>query len=248
MTRPENQFLQEHEKLSRRFFSRLGLSMAGLCMIRTGESVAGPQTARPVDPKKAGAIADPYFTPHGAFQDVSRGNPVPHKLPPEKLREVGLTKETWRLEVVSDPENLARLLNERSIAKGNAIDFAELLKIAEKHAVRFAKVMTCLNMGCPLGMGLWEGVPLREIVWMTRPRENIRRVFYHGFHNNDPKQLFQSSLPIGRVLEDPQGIPPVILCYKLNGEWLDVVRGGPVRMVVPEGYGFKSSNGLIKSY
>lgn len=246
MTRPENQFLQEHEKLSRRYFSRLGLSMAGLCMIRTGESVAGPQTARPVDPKKAGAIADPYFTPHGAFQDVSRGNPVPHKLPPEKLREVGLTKETWRLEVVSDPENPARLLNERSIAKGNAIDFAELLKIAEKHAVRFAKVMTCLNMGCPLGMGLWEGVPLREIVWMTRPRENLRRVYYHGFHNNDPKQLFQSSLPIGRVLEDPQGIPPVILCYKLNGEWLDVVRGGPVRMVVPEGYGFKSIKWLNK--
>ncbi|HAT18534.1 MAG TPA: hypothetical protein DCS85_00105, partial [Verrucomicrobiales bacterium] len=48
------------------------------------------------------------------------------------------------------------------------------------------------------------------------------------------------SLPIGRVLEDPPGDHPVILCYKLNGEWLSGERGGPVRMIVPDAYGFKS--------
>ena len=52
--------------------------------------------------------------------------------------------------------------------------------------------------------------------------------------------MFRSSLPIGRVLEDYYDLPPVILCYKLNGQWLSSERGGPVRMVVPEGYGFKS--------
>jgi hypothetical protein len=52
--------------------------------------------------------------------------------------------------------------------------------------------------------------------------------------------MFRSSLPIGRVLEDPFDLPPVILCYRLNGEWLDAERGGPVRIVVPEAYGFKS--------
>ena len=114
------------------------------------------------------------------------------------------------------------------------------MKLAEKHAVRFAKVMTCLNIGCPLGMGVWEGVPLREVVWLTQPKENLRRVFYYGYHNDDPKQLFQSSLPVGRVLEDPFDLPPIILCYKLNGQWLEPKRGGPVRVVVPEGYGFKS--------
>jgi DMSO/TMAO reductase YedYZ molybdopterin-dependent catalytic subunit len=35
-------------------------------------------------------------------------------------------------------------------------------------------------------------------------------------------------------------LPPVILCYKLNGQWLDSRRGGPVRIIVPEAYGFKS--------
>ncbi len=54
------------------------------------------------------------------------------------------------------------------------------------------------------------------------------------------QQMFRSSLPVGRVLEDPFDLPPVILCYKLNGQWLNSERGGPVRMVVPEAYGFKS--------
>jgi hypothetical protein len=100
--------------------------------------------------------------------------------------------------------------------------------------------MTCLNIGCPLGMGIWEGVPLREAVWLAEPSENLRRVFYYGYHNDDPQQMFRSSQPVGRVLEDLYDLPPVILCYKLNGQWLTPERGGPVRVVVPEGYGFKS--------
>ena len=89
-------------------------------------------------------------------------------------------------------------------------------------------------------MGIWEGVPLRKILWMTQPVKDLRRVFYHGYHNDEPTQLFRSSLSVNRILEDPFDIPPVIVCYKLNGNWLTSERGGPVRMVVPEAYGFKS--------
>jgi DMSO/TMAO reductase YedYZ molybdopterin-dependent catalytic subunit len=52
--------------------------------------------------------------------------------------------------------------------------------------------------------------------------------------------MFRSSLPISRVLEDPPGQPPVIVCHKLNGQLLTPERGAPVRIVVPEAYGFKS--------
>jgi hypothetical protein len=114
------------------------------------------------------------------------------------------------------------------------------MKLAGQHAVRYLKVMTCNNIGEPLGMGLWEGVPLRDVLWLTRPKENIRHVYYYGYHNDDPKQMFQSWLPASRVFEDPPGHLPVLLCYKLNGEWLTPKRGGPVRMLVPETYGFKS--------
>lgn len=51
---------------------------------------------------KGGVRPDPYFTPAEDFRDVSRGKPLPHSLPEEKQREVGLTRETWQLEVLAD--------------------------------------------------------------------------------------------------------------------------------------------------
>jgi len=95
-------------------------------------------------------------------------------------------------------------------------------------------------MKTPCGMGMWEGVPLRDVIWLTKPKKNIRRVFYYGFHNNDPEQIFRGSLPVGRVLEDPPGEHPVLLAYKMNEEWLSLKRGGPVRVLVPGEYGNKS--------
>jgi DMSO/TMAO reductase YedYZ molybdopterin-dependent catalytic subunit len=230
-------FIAEHDRLTRRYFLRLGAAgavAAGLWpALSRGESRA---------PELDEAIAklEPFFTPLDQFRDVSRGKPLPHALSDEKKREVGLTRDTWKLEVISDPDIPAKLGKELTKANGAALDFAALIQMGEKSAVRFSKVMTCLNIGCPLGMGLWEGIPLRDVIWMTKPRENIRRVFYYGYHNDDPQQMFLSSLPLGRVLEDPFDLPPVILCYKLNGQWLDSQRGGPVRIVVPEAYGFKS--------
>jgi DMSO/TMAO reductase YedYZ molybdopterin-dependent catalytic subunit len=229
-----SRFLSEHAELTRRFFLRCGV--AGAAAAGGFARAAG----RPPELDRAIAKLESYFTAPDEFQDVSRGKPLPHSLPVEKKQEVGLTRETWKLEVVSDPENPSTLGQPLTTKDGTALDFAGLLRLGEKHAVRFAKIMTCLNIGCPLGTGIWEGVPLRNVLWLTKPRENLRRVFYFGYHNDDPKQMFRSSLPVGRVLEDSDDLPPVILCYKLNGEWLSPVRGGPVRVIVPEGYGFKS--------
>src|SRR5262245_24442180 len=231
------QFLITHQQLTRRYL--LGLGTAGAAALASCPGI-GRADAGKEELDKAIAELESFFTPQASFRDVSRGKPLPHSLSEDKKHEVGLTRETWKLEVISDPDNPAKLGREFKKDENTALDFAGLLQLGEKHAVRFAKVMTCLNIGCPLGMGIWEGVPLREVLWLTKPRENIRRVFYYGYHNDDPQQLFQSSLPIGRVLEDPYDLPPVIVCYKLNGQWLDSRRGGPVRVVVPEHYGFKS--------
>jgi len=235
MTRPRDRFLMEHVELTRRFF--LGLGVAGVAAWRASLLSAAQREDRL---QTAIDQLEPFFTPVDKFRDVSRGKPVPHALPEDKKKEVGLTRETWKLEVISDPDHPARLKKSLTVKDGTALDFAGLMSLADKHAVRFAKVMTCLNIGCPLGMGIWEGVPLREVLWLTEPRENLRRVHYYGYHNDDEAQMFRSSLPVGRVLEDPYDLPPVILCYKLNGQWLTPERGGPVRVVVPEAYGFKS--------
>ncbi|MEJ2701941.1 MAG: molybdopterin-dependent oxidoreductase [Sedimentisphaerales bacterium] len=235
---PLGQIAREHVELSRRYFLQFGATtVAGLQASRLW--AAGYETK--TQPLLAEAISKlEYLTREENFTNYGRGKPPPHKLPLEKLREVGLVPETWQLEVVPDPESNAKVDRPLSKAQGTAFDWGRLMKMAEPRAVRLMGVISCTNGRFPCGMGLWEGVPLRDVVWLARPTGNVRRVSYYGYHNDDPEQLFQSSLPIGRVLEDPPGEHPIILCYKLNNEWLTPKRGGPVRMLVPGEYGNKS--------
>ncbi len=230
-------FLARHEQLTRRFFLRVGAAGAALLSHHLRGALAADDS-----PELAAAIAklETLFTAPEAFQDVSRGDPIPHELSEDRKAAAGLTQQSWSLDILADPEHAPAVRRPMSKEAGNAFDFAALQQLAETHAVKFAKVMTCLNIGCPLGMGVWEGVPLRELIWLAKPGDDVRRVYYYGYHNNAAEQMFRSSLPFARVLEDPFDLPPVIVCYKLNGQWLNSARGGPVRMVVPEAYGFKS--------
>jgi hypothetical protein len=122
------------------------------------------------------------------------------------------------------------------------------MKMAETKAVRYLHVLACTNSPKLYGMGLWEGVPLRDLLWMTEPKQNIRRVYFNGYHNNDPKQVFNGSLPISRALEEAPGELPVIVCYKLNGKYLSQANGGPVRIIVPGSYANRSIKWLQRIY
>jgi DMSO/TMAO reductase YedYZ molybdopterin-dependent catalytic subunit len=245
MSESTERLIHNHAALSRRYF--LGLGIAGAAALKS----LPLQAEGSVDDEvlqKAIAKLEPWITPTADFRDVSRGKPIPHSLSDEKKAEVGMTRDTWKLEVLSDPDKPSRVRNEFKKSDNTAFNFAALMELAKTKAVRFPKVMTCLNIGCPLGMGIWEGVPLREVLWLAQPTQDLRRVFYYGYHNDEPSQMFRSSMPVSRILEDPFDLPPVILCYKLNGEWLSSERGGPVRVVVPEAYGFKSIKWLSHLY
>jgi DMSO/TMAO reductase YedYZ molybdopterin-dependent catalytic subunit len=241
---------REHRELTRRYFLRFGstgLATLGMWQFGLAGDADDPAKAAnapaPLPPDKAleKAIAEiEYLTRSSDFTNVERGSPLPSELSDETRRAVGLDRETWRLEVVPDAEGGVKVDAPLTKEGGTALDWAGLMRLAEINAVRYLKVMTCNNMNAPLGMGLWEGVPLRDVVAMAKPVENIRRVFYYGYHNDKPEQMFRSSLALNRVLEDPPGEMPVLVCYKLNGELLTPKRGGPVRMLVPEAYGFKS--------
>ena len=227
---------RKHAAMTRRRF--VGSGAIGLASL-----IALPGRAQEgeASPLLADAIAKlEYLTKEEHFGNAGRGTPPPHELPSEKRRDAGLAPETWQLEVEPDPDSNPKMENPLSKKLGTALNWDGLMKLAEKHAVRYLHVTTCTNARAPFGMGLWEGVPLREVIWMVRPTANVRRVFYYGYHNDDPKQRFQSSLTVDRVLEDPPGEMPVLLCYKLNGQWLTPKRGGPVRMLVPGFYANKS--------
>ena len=188
----------------------------------------------------------PLLTPADKFRDVSRGNPKPHTLKGDALAQAKLTPETWRLEITADAtpnpaiKDRAGISRALTLTDGSAVDLPALLELGKKHEVKFLKAMQCLNIPTPLGQGLWEGVPLREVLRLCGTMRNVRRIYYWGFHNNDPKQLFQSSLSYTQAMETPPGELPAFLAYRLNGEPIPLIRGGPVRMVIPWAYGFKS--------
>jgi len=179
-----------------------------------------------------------FLTSPDEFRDVSRGHPKPFTLKGEALVKARLTPETWCLEIVSD--GTTQLEKPRKLHDGTAINLQTIHELGQQHGIKFLKAMQCLNIAPPLGQGLWEGVPLREVLKLAGKVNNIRRVYYHGFHNHDPKQLFRSSLGYNQVMETPPWDLPPFLAYRLNGEPISLLRGGPVRMIVPWAHGFKS--------
>ena len=140
MKTPLDQLLAEHRGLTRRYFLRSG--SAGLVALSSlplfGQEIQqDPQLQKAIDGLES------YFTSLPGFRDVSRGNPKPHSLPLEKRKEVGLTRDTWKLEVIGDPEAPPRLGKSLTAKEKTAFGFQDLMKLAETRAVRFPKVMTC---------------------------------------------------------------------------------------------------------
>ena len=95
-----------------------------------------------------------------------------------------------------------------------------MVKLAEKHAVRFAKTMTCLNIGCPLGTGIWEGVPLADVLRQAGATRDAVSVVLEGA---DSGRLMQDSptLPYCQVVPMAKCTrPESLVAFKLNGSFL----------------------------
>ena len=181
-------FLAEHVELTRRWFLRLGASAAvtGCAPLAAGEQPPAKELVRALEK------LEPYFTPPEKFRDVSRGNPLPHSLSEAKKREVGMTRESWNLEVVSDPEHPAKLLETPHTQRQFG---ARLSCVAQARG----EARRPLSQGDDLpqhrlsaGHGpVGRACLSARSVWLAQPKADLRRVFYHGYHNDDAKQLFR---------------------------------------------------------
>lgn len=241
------QFMKsQSDSISRRTFVRMGALIAG-AVPELGRSVASAANNAGSVGGETGCVLPSLLTADGKFVDVSRGEPKPHKLVGEAQAEAGLTAETWRCEITADPFTEephtkvgATVQKALTLAEGTALDLPTLMELGKKHEVHFLKAMQCLNIDTPLGQGLWSGVPLREVLKLAGKMNNVRRIYFWGYHNNDPKQVFKSSVSYTQCMETAPGDLPVFLAYRLNGEPLSPQRGGPVRMIVPWSHGYKS--------
>ncbi|MBM3854076.1 MAG: hypothetical protein FJ399_13135 [Verrucomicrobia bacterium] len=226
---------RETPRLTRRGFLHLG----GAAAAAWGAPPLGA-AERALEPQVREAIAQlEYLTPLSRAYILDKGKTGVIKLPAEQLRAIGLTPDSWSLEVVPDPRSNSVVENPLSGAAGNALTWQVLQGLAEKHAVRFLHLCNCTNGKDPFHMSLWEGVPLREVIKLTQPKDNVRRVYYESYHPEN-RPPFRSSLALSQVLEEAPGQLPVILAYRMNGQEIPASHGGPVRVVVPGAYGSKS--------
>jgi DMSO/TMAO reductase YedYZ molybdopterin-dependent catalytic subunit len=236
MTDPDPR-TEAHRETSRRYFLQLGGVAAAAW--NASPLAAAEFTSDPRLQEAIGRLE--YLTPFDKVEKsmvYDKAKSGVASMPLEKLREVGQTPETWDLEVVADPASNSVVDRPLSRAQGNALDWNGLMKLAEKHVVRFLHVCCCTNGADPFHMTLWEGVPLREIVWLAKPRASVRRAWYESYHP-EGLQPFLASLALGLILETPPGQMPPILAYKMNGKPIPASLGGPARVLVPGAYGSK---------
>ncbi len=79
----------------------------------------------------------------------------------------------------------------------------------------------------------WNGVLARELVALALPQEDARFVTLHGYDR------YTTNLPLEALLEND-----VVLAHGVCGKPLTHEHGGPVRLVVPKRYGWKSTKWL----
>ena len=122
--------------------------------------------------------------------------------------------EKWVLDVGGEVENPT---------KYSWQEFLKLPAIESKsdfHCVEGWSVTDCT----------WFGVRFSSLVAIVKPKKDAKYAFFKCSDG------YTTSLDLKDLLKDN-----VILAYKLNGEDLEESLGGPMRLIVPDRYAYKSA-------
>ncbi len=143
-------------------------------------------------------------------------------------RAPNILPDDWTLEIRSG----GRSVGEIGFRKLKALE-------ADGLDVQYLKTMRCIfgTLADELSetltaTGVFRGIPLSIVLDETDISGEATKL------KIDASDGFSTSLSYDRLIDETQ--LPVILAYELNGEPLTRERGGPVRLIVPESWGFKS--------
>jgi len=128
-----------------------------------------------------------------------------------------VTKATWDLRVYGEVERPINLTYD---------DLLQLVRTVQTNDIHCVTTWSKLNMQ-------WEGVRFKDLMEVVKPTE---RAHYAVF---ECEQGFTTSLPMEVLLDDD-----VLLAFRAEGRDLENVHGGPVRMLVPKRYFYKSAKWL----
>lgn len=126
-------------------------------------------------------------------------------------------REQWKLTIHGEVETPLEL------------SYQELLNL--KHTIQRNNIH-CVTSWTKLGME-WEGIKFKDIMALAKPRQNARYAIF------ECEQGFTTNLPLEVVMDDD-----VLVAFKVAGRDLEAQHGGPVRMLVPKRYFYKSAKWL----
>ncbi|MCI4316981.1 MAG: molybdopterin-dependent oxidoreductase [Thermoplasmata archaeon] len=129
----------------------------------------------------------------------------------------GLTLQTWSLKIHGQVE------------RPETIDFAALLRLPQREEV---VNIHCVTSWSKIGTR-WRGVPFRAILERAVPLPTVKFVVF------ECEQGFTTSLPIDILRGED-----VMVAHSYNDLPLTAEHGGPVRMLVPQRYFYKSAKWL----
>lgn len=128
-----------------------------------------------------------------------------------------LNLQNWRLRVFGLVENELNL------------DWAAFQSM---HQVTEISDFHCVTRWSQLDMD-WQGVLARDLLVMAQPKQAARFVTLHSYDG------YTTNLPLEVLLDDD-----VIIAHSVLGAPLTPEHGGPVRLVVPKRYAWKSAKWL----
>jgi DMSO/TMAO reductase YedYZ molybdopterin-dependent catalytic subunit len=133
------------------------------------------------------------------------------------LRQIGAIPKTdpstWRLEVYGEVEKPATFSFEELKAEPSVVSISDI------HCVE----------GWSIVNNKWEGISFKTLAEIVKPKPNAAYVTF------ECEDGYTTSLPLLELLEDN-----ALLAYKLNNKPLPPKRGGPLRLITPNKYAYKS--------
>lgn len=148
--------------------------------------------------------------------------------------------ERWPVLDLGDQPEIARadwrLTIDGAVEAPLELDF-EALSQMRQHEIRrdFHCVTTWSTQD-----NLWQGVRFADLMDRVQPRETATHVMLEGYDRApDSGEFYTTNLALSDCLEDE-----VMLIHARAGVPLDRVHGGPVRMMVPKLYAWKSAKWL----
>ena len=116
---------------------------------------------------------------------------------------------------------------------------ANPIKLSYKDFLKLPKKVSLSDFHCVTGWSRfdnnWEGVAIGTIIDLVKPFEEAKYVTVIA------EQNYTTSLKLEDLLDDK-----VLLAYKLDNKPLEPAHGGPLRLIVPKKYAYKSAKWVRK--